>query len=132
MQISTALEVIARPKTLLLRCRLRVQLLKNPSPRSLDPKIWSRPMGKPPLRPAPINQRRPPAKIKKRSILKRSGTGKTLLRPQKTMPLRVRRSKTIEATESAIIVKRRVILLGTAQNFQKTSVGLGNLHANNW
>ena len=34
--------------------------------------------------------------------------------------------------ESAIIVKRRAILLGTAQNLQKTSVGLGNLHAGDW
>ena len=132
MRTSAALEVIARLKTLLLKCRLKVQLSKNPSPRSLDPKIRSWPMGKPPLRPVLMNQGRPPAKIRKRSILRRSGTRKTLLRPQGTTPLRVRRSGTIEATESAIIVKRRAILLGTARNLQKTSVGLGNLRAGDW
>ena len=132
MRTSAALEVIAYPKTLLLRCRLKVQLSKNLSPRSLDPKIQSRPMGKLPLCPAPINQGKPSAKIRRKSILKRSGTGKTLLRPQGTMSLRVRRSGTIEATKSAIIVKKRAILLGTARNFQKTSVGLGNLRASDW
>ena len=132
MQTPAALEVIAHPKTLLLRCRLKVQLSKNPSLRSLDPKIQSRPMEKPPLCLALMNQRRSPAKIRRRSILRRSGTRKTLLRPQGTTPLRVRRSGTIKATESAIIVKRRAILLGTAWNLQKTSVGLGNLRAGDW
>ena len=34
--------------------------------------------------------------------------------------------------KSAIIVKKKDILLGTAQNLQKTSVGLGNLYAGDW
>ena len=86
-------------------------------------------MGKPPLHSAPINQGRSPAKIRRKSILKKNRTGKTLLRPQGTTPLRVRKSGTIEAMESAIIVKKRGILLETAQNLQKTSVGLGKLRA---
>ena len=132
MRTLTTLEVIAHPKTLLLRCKLRVQLSKNPSPRSLDPKIQSRPMKKPLLRPTPMNQGRSPIKIRKRSILKRSETRKTLFWLQKTTPLRVKRSGIIKATEGTIIVKRRAILLGIARNFEKTSVGLANLHAGNW
>ena len=44
----------------------------------------------------------------------------------------MRRSGMIDVTESAIIVKKRAILLGTARNLQKTSVGLGNFRASNW
>ena len=132
MQTPASLEVIACPKTLLLRCRLKVQLSRNPSPRNLDLKIQSRSMGKPPLRPAPMNQRRPPAKIRRRCILRRSGTRKTLVRSQRTTPLRVRRSGTIKATKSAIIVKKKAILLRTARNLHKTSVSLGNLYASDW
>ena len=106
MQTFTALEVIACPKTLLLRCKLKVQLPKNPGPRSLDLKIQSRSIGKPPLRPASINQGKSSIKIRRKNILRKSGTKKTLFRPQGTTPLRVRRSGTIETTESAIIVKK--------------------------
>ena len=59
-------------------------------------------------------------------------TRKTLLWPYKITQLRVRRNRTIKATENAIIVKRRAILLGTAWNIQKTSVDFGNLHTGNW
>ena len=79
MRTPAALEVIAYFKILLLRYRLRVQLPKNPSSRNLDSKIQSQSMRRPPLRLAPINQDRPPAKIKKKSILRRNGMGKTLL-----------------------------------------------------
>ena len=48
------------------------------------------------------------------------------------MPLRVRRSRSIEAIESTINVKKKAILLETARNLQKTSVGLDNLCAGNW
>ena len=48
------------------------------------------------------------------------------------MPLRMRRSGLIETTGNAIIVKRKAILLGTAQNLQKTNDGFNNLHAGNW
>ena len=132
MWTPAALEIIAHPKTLLLKCRLRVQLPKNPSPKSLDSRIQTWPMEKPPLRPALMNQGRSPTKIKRKSILKRSKTGKTLFRLKETMPLRVRRSRTIEVTKSTIIVKRKAILLGTARNLQKTSVSLGNLHIGEW
>ena len=47
------------------------------------------------------------------------------------MPLRVRRSRIIKAMKSAIIVKKKAILLGIILNFQKTSVGFGSLYANN-
>ena len=82
---------------------------------------------KTPLRPALMNQGRLPAKISRKSILKRSGIGKTLFRLQETTPWKVRRSGTIEVTKSAIIVKKKAILLGIVRNLQKTSVGLGNL-----
>ena len=106
MRTFAALEIIVCLKTFLLRCRLKVHLPKNLSPRSLDSKIQSQPMRKPPLRPASMSQEKSPTKIRRKSILKRSGTGKTLLRPQGITQLRVRRSKTIEATESTIIVKK--------------------------
>ena len=131
MWTPAALEVIACSKTLLLRCRLKVQQPKNPSTRSLDSKIQSWSMGKSQLCPTPMNQGRPPAKIRRRNILRRSETGKTLLQPQEITPLRVRKSRTIKVTKSAIFVKRRAILLGTARNLQKTSVNLGNLRASN-
>ena len=70
-------------------------------------------MGKLLLHPAPKNQGRPLAKIRKKSILKRSGIRKTLLWLQGTMPLRMKRSGMIEATKIAIIVKKKVILLET-------------------
>ena len=129
MRTPAALEVIACLKTFLLWRRLRVQLPKNLSLRSLDPKIQSRPMRKPPLYPIPMNQRRPLAKIRKRSILRRNGTRKTLFRLQKTTSLRMRRNGIIEEIRSAIIVKKRAILLRTAQNFQKTSVSFSNFRA---
>ena len=132
MQIPAALKVITYPKILLLRCKLRVELLKNPSLRSLDPKIQSQLMRKLPFRPALMNQGRLLAKIRKSSILRKSRTRKTLLQPQGTTPLRVRKSKMIEAIKSAIIVKKKAILLGTARKLQETSIGLSNFYAGDW
>ena len=43
------------------------------------------------------------------------------------MPLKVRKSRIIEITKSAIIVKK-VILLKIVLNFQKASVDLSNLY----
>ena len=43
-----------------------------------------------------------------------------------------RRNKTTEVTEGAIIARKRAIFRGTAQNLQKTSIGLGNLHVKDW
>ena len=129
MRTSATLEVIAHPKTLLLRYRFKVQLPKNRNPKGLDFKIWSRPIRKLLLCPTLMNQEKSPDKIRRKSILRRSGTEKTLLQPKRTMPLRVRRSGKLKATKSAIIVKRRVFLLGIARKLQKTSVGLDNLRA---
>ena len=132
MRTLFTLEIIARLKTLLLKCRFRVQLPKNFSQRSLDPKIQSRPIDHLLLRLAPINHKRLFAKIRKKSILRRSGLKKTLLWPEGIMLLKLKRRRIIEVTRSAIIVKKRATLLGTARNFQKTSVGLGNFCAGNW
>ena len=79
MRTSTTLEVIACLKTLLLRYKLRVLLLKNPNPRSLELKIQSWLIKKPPLRLALMNQGRSSAKIRRRSILRKSKTEKILL-----------------------------------------------------
>ena len=43
----------------------------------------------------------------------------------------MRGNKTIKVTKSVIIVQKKAILLGTAWNLQKTSVGLGNLRVDN-
>ena len=37
-----------------------------------------------------------------------------------------------KAMGSVIIAQRKTILLATTWNFQKTSVDLGNLYANDW
>ena len=110
------LKVIAYLKILLLRYRLKVQLPKNPSSRSLDLKIQSQSIEKPLLCPTSMNQGRLPTKIRGKNILRRNGIKKTLFRPQKIMSLKVRRNRTIKMTKSAIIIKKRAILLGTTWN----------------
>ena len=74
-----------------------------------------------------INQRKSLIKIKKKSILRKSKTKKTLLWPQKTMLLKIRKNRIIKTTKSAIIVKKRAILLETILKFQKTSIDFSNL-----
>ena len=76
MQILTTLEVIACFKTLLLKYRLKAQLLKNLSLRSLDPKIQSWLIIKFLLRLILINQEKPSAKIRKKNILRKNKTKK--------------------------------------------------------
>ena len=63
-----------------------------------------------------MNQGRPSANIRKTSILKRSKIKKILFQSQETMLLRIRKSGIIEVIKSAIIVKRRIILLGIVLN----------------
>ena len=86
-------------------------------------------MRKPLFRLVLINQKRLSAKIKKKSILRKNGTRKTLFRPQKTMPLKIKRSGKIKAIGTDIIVKKKAILLEITQNLEKTSINLGNLYA---
>ena len=106
MQTFAALEVIVHLKTYLLRCKLRIQLPKNLKPRSLDLKIQNRLIKRLLFLPTLINQGKPFVKIRKKSILRKNGIKKTLLKPQKIMLLRVKKSEIIEATKSAIIVKK--------------------------
>lgn len=44
----------------------------------------------------------------------------------------MRRSGIIKVIKSAIIVRKKAILLKIALNLQKTSIDLGNLYASNW
>ena len=120
-------EATAYPRILFQRCRPKEPLPKNPAPRKPGPRKQSRPTARPLLRPALISPSSLLAKKRKKSIGRKSKTGKTLLRPPETMPLKVKK-----ATRSAIITKRRAILRETAQNIQKTIVSLGNLRAGNW
>ena len=122
-----ALEVTVHPTILPQRCRPRESLPKNPAPRNSGPRKQSRPMARPLLHPALMSPSSLLARKRRRSIGRRSRTGKTLLRPPGTTPLRVRK-----AIGSAIIARRRAILWEIARNLQKTSVGLGNLRAGAW
>ena len=72
---------------------------------------------------------------KKGSILRRSGTGKTIPRQLwiTPMPLRlVRRNWMIKAMRGVTIVRKSAIFQKTARNLQKTRVGLGNLRFDDW
>ena len=129
-------EATARPTILSQRCRPKEPLPKNPVPRNPGRRKQNRPMARPPLYPAPspLSPKKPPAQIKKESILKRktkNGTGKIIHRLLgiTPTPLRLARRKngTTAVTESAIIARRKAIFRGTARNLQKASVGLGNL-----
>lgn len=72
------------------------------------------------LRFAPMSLPSQIAKIWKNNILKKNETGKTLFWQQRITPMllreQVRRNEIIEATESTTIVRKKVVLLGTALN----------------
>ena len=131
MRIFVALKIIACLNTLLLRCRLRVWLLKNLGPKNLDPRNWSRPMISLLLYPAPMRLSSLIARKKRKSIRRKNKIENFFFRLPETMPLKVmiRRKK---AMESAIIAWKKAILLETAWKLQKTSIALGNLYAGNW
>ena len=126
----------ARLTILLPRCRPKAPATRTqPIPRNPGPRKQSRPTARLPLQFAPSSLRlkRPPAQIKKGSFLRRrrrSRTGKTIPRQLGLMPttLRLMRRKngTTKATGGAITARRRAIFRGTARNFHKTSIRLGN------
>ena len=95
------LGAIARPTTLSQKCRPRGPLPKNPALRNPGPKK-QRLTVRPPLRPAPMSPSRIIVKKRRKSIGKRSKTGKTIFRLLGTILSRVKK-----ATKSAIIVKKR-------------------------
>ena len=134
-------EASARPTILPRRYKPSEPLPKNPAPRNSGQRKQSRPTARLRLHPAPslLSPERPPIQIKKRSILRkrrRSEIEKTILRQLGIMPtllrLARRRNGTTEAMGGIIIARKRAIFWGTARNFQKTSVGLGNLRAGDW
>ena len=121
------LETTAHSTTLPQRCRLREPPPRNPIPRNPGPRIQSRPTVRPPLCPIPMSASSLIARKKRKSIRRRSKTGKTLLRPLEKMPLRVRKT-----TRNTTIARKRAMMWETARKLQKTIVGLGNLYAGDW
>ena len=114
----------ARPTTVPQRCKPREPLPRNPAPRNPGPKKQNRLTAKPPLYLALMSPSSLVASKRRKSIGKRSKTGKTLLRPPETIPLRVRK-----ATRSATIVRKSAILQETTRILKKTSISLGKLRA---
>ena len=109
------------------RCRPRELLPRNSTPKNLGSKKQSRPTARLPHGLVSMSPLSLIARKRKKSIGKRSKTGKTLFRLPETTPLRVKK-----VIENATIAKRRVILQGTARNLQKTSISLGNFRIGDW
>lgn len=77
--------------------------------------------------PAPLSPKRFLLRSKRKNILKRNGTRKTLSRQQKIMPLKLKRFGVIK---SAIIAKKCYFANNCLQ-FPKTSAGFDNFHTSN-
>ena len=114
----------AHPTILFQKYRPKEPMSKNRALKNLSPGKQSKSTARLPLRPALTDTSNLIAKKRRRSIGRKSKTGKTLFWLPGTMPSRVKKG-----TRNATITRKKAILQRTAQNLEKTSVNLGNLRA---
>ena len=106
--------------------------MKESKPKESRPKDSKPTNGKTPVLPRTDEPGKISRQDKKKEYLKKKRDWKSFTPAKGDNVIEGEKKRNNKATESTIIVKRRAILLGTARNFQKTSVGLGNFCASDW